>query len=415
MTDLANLERLRQALEANIAKLRKSLLYWQTWEIEYESFKEELERAEDPTAAEMLTIGLDLADEIVDEKEIKSLLHGRTRAQVITQLRGRIDTGQKNAATVQKQLATAEEKLEKVMEVTEEQEMDSGDHQMDIFEELDDDGNVISSRVVDASKDRQQLQNVLKSKGLVEETKEAAKTSASVSAQATSNDKGKKVAFAPPTTSISLPERAPPANKMHPTQRMLVVDDNENVIDSRPLELIHPRGPSQDEEIEYLREARANAQEIAPIVASFDIETDSDSDADTDMDDADSYGSENEYGMGNIGSELTDDYKAQMEELMKKHAVAMENAGPNFDPDVMQKLEGAHRDAGLVAKSHAKDIPHENAQPKQKSGKGVRFAEELDVSPAPERGGSRDPPPPSGASATQRAETSFGCSQNPAN
>ena len=37
-----DLELLRQRLEENMAKLRKSIQYWQTWEAEYEGLKEEL-------------------------------------------------------------------------------------------------------------------------------------------------------------------------------------------------------------------------------------------------------------------------------------------------------------------------------------------------------------------------------------
>lgn len=38
----ADLERHRLRLEENVAKLQKSLQHWQTWEAEYEGFKEEL-------------------------------------------------------------------------------------------------------------------------------------------------------------------------------------------------------------------------------------------------------------------------------------------------------------------------------------------------------------------------------------
>lgn len=36
------LERQRLLLEENVAKLRKSLQYWRTWEAEYEGMKEEV-------------------------------------------------------------------------------------------------------------------------------------------------------------------------------------------------------------------------------------------------------------------------------------------------------------------------------------------------------------------------------------
>jgi unconventional prefoldin RPB5 interactor 1 len=68
-TQIDNLERLRQNLEANITKLRKSLQYWQTWEYEYEGLKEELERPDqDPSTDEMLAIGTGLGLEVVDDQ-----------------------------------------------------------------------------------------------------------------------------------------------------------------------------------------------------------------------------------------------------------------------------------------------------------------------------------------------------------
>jgi unconventional prefoldin RPB5 interactor 1 len=399
-TQLDNLERLRLSLEENIAKLRKSLKYWQTWEYEHEGLKEELERPDqEPSSDDMLAIGTDLGLDIVDEKEIKSLLdhgksHPRTRSQVFAQLRGRIETGRKNAETIQKQLTAAEEKLEKVLMVAEPiMESEGGDQLMDIVEELDDDGNVVSSRVVDASKDREKLHHMLKRQGLTDEADENAEeevkrqeTKPAVTKQAAhpepqepTNEK-KKVSFANGVQASQIP-KAPPANKMHATQRMLILDENDNVVDSKPLELVHAKTSAQEEdEMKYLREARANAQEIAPIVASFDIEEDSDSDMDTDMDDLDSDGSENEYGMRNIGAEITDDYKAQMEALMKKHAVAMENAGPNFNTDVLQKLDNAHREGGIIVKPASEPAEQKSKTP---GSKGVRFAEELDISPAP--------------------------------
>lgn len=37
-----DVERCRLQLEESVAKLRQSLLYWQTWEAEYEGLKEEI-------------------------------------------------------------------------------------------------------------------------------------------------------------------------------------------------------------------------------------------------------------------------------------------------------------------------------------------------------------------------------------
>ena len=41
-SDINNLDRLRSQLEENVAKLRKTLQVWQTWEAEFEGLKEEI-------------------------------------------------------------------------------------------------------------------------------------------------------------------------------------------------------------------------------------------------------------------------------------------------------------------------------------------------------------------------------------
>lgn len=42
MADLEQLETRRLELEENVAKLRKTLQHWRTWDLEYEGLKEEL-------------------------------------------------------------------------------------------------------------------------------------------------------------------------------------------------------------------------------------------------------------------------------------------------------------------------------------------------------------------------------------
>ena len=42
--NFVDLEKNRLQLEENVAKLRESLQYWQTWEAEYEGMKEEIMR-----------------------------------------------------------------------------------------------------------------------------------------------------------------------------------------------------------------------------------------------------------------------------------------------------------------------------------------------------------------------------------
>jgi unconventional prefoldin RPB5 interactor 1 len=68
----------------------------------------------------------------------------RNRSQIISSINGRIETGRKNADTVQKQLDAVEEKLRDAIEASKVKvEDESSLPIMDIHEELDDDGKVI--------------------------------------------------------------------------------------------------------------------------------------------------------------------------------------------------------------------------------------------------------------------------------
>lgn len=53
---IVGLERTRLRLEQEVPKLQKSLLHWQTWEAEYEGFKEEIQALGDNhTNAELVS------------------------------------------------------------------------------------------------------------------------------------------------------------------------------------------------------------------------------------------------------------------------------------------------------------------------------------------------------------------------
>jgi unconventional prefoldin RPB5 interactor 1 len=143
-------ESLRVNLETAISKLRKTLRYWQTWEAEYEGLKEELEAEKhEPSAEDIVRIGAEYGSHVVDEKEIKELVNynkttRRNRSQVLSAISGRIDTGQKNAELVQKQIDRAQNQLELAMASNRPQLSDEGRQPlMEIEEELDEDGNIV--------------------------------------------------------------------------------------------------------------------------------------------------------------------------------------------------------------------------------------------------------------------------------
>lgn len=66
---LDSVERLRENLENNVAKLRKALSYWQTWEAEHEGLKEELQGlGKDASSKAMMDAGLELEGDVVNEQ-----------------------------------------------------------------------------------------------------------------------------------------------------------------------------------------------------------------------------------------------------------------------------------------------------------------------------------------------------------
>ncbi|KAI9784491.1 MAG: hypothetical protein M1835_003572 [Candelina submexicana] len=93
---------------------------------------------------------------------------------------------------------------------------------------------------------------------------------------------------------------------------------------------------------------------------------------------------EDKYGRS-IRREVTDDYRREMRELeMRLSARAMENVGPGTGPSGNGADDATHDVKQIVVDfSDSGDQPEKRLNGSAK--KGVRFAQELDISPAPER------------------------------
>ena len=149
---LQDLERQRLELENNILKLQESLYHWRTWEAEYDGLKEEISNLDDDaTTSDFLRIGRNFGGTLVNEDEVRVILGEkqgvtRSRQQVIDLISRRIDYVKENVATMEKRLRKAESQLY-ALETSEQLPSEPfADYQMtEIMEELDDDGNVISS------------------------------------------------------------------------------------------------------------------------------------------------------------------------------------------------------------------------------------------------------------------------------
>ncbi|KAE9982623.1 hypothetical protein EG328_010754 [Venturia inaequalis] len=412
---LENLEKLRTSLEENIQKLRKSLAYWQLWEAEYEGLKETLQALEDGSSpTDMLAAGVDMGGDTVNEKEIKGLIWhskdtARSKPQILNNITGRIDTGQKNAATVRKQLHTAEDKLEQVLFVSQPAaQTEDGLPIMAITEELDDEDNIVSSNVKredeNMGADLDKYMAMLKGKGkqpAMEKQDNAPIAVPAAEAKTAPTSElprrpsiGKKVSFAQepeinvippresdtPAFSSSNLETSNPTNppNVHPTKHMILLDEEYNAIGSEPLEIV--------ETSKLADEARENMNGIGAVVASMTLDNMTDDDEDDFDDDSEELDDIDWRTLDRapVGADLADDgYKSYIEGLMKKHEAAFENVGPRHDESVLESLASSGSLA-TPSKSNLSKVDSNGEQSRAASGqKGVRFAEELDIQTVP--------------------------------
>lgn len=392
---LARVERQRVELESNIAKLRKSLRHWQTLEIEYEGLKEEfMGLAEDSSISQCLQAGLDFKAELVDEKELNSLLRvnnsrARRPSELVDLLSKRVDYVSKNVETVRKQLSEAEKKRNALLLVEEpDYRDDAGLPLAEITEELDESGNVISSKVQNPGTDAPQLIDVLKKAGINDlEDTNGIITNSDVSSAGKAEETS--------TTGTDLTPQQDIRNDIG-TVAQGVSKTKSNDTEEEAL--------LRQEMLDY----RNGLDEVGAIVAELDLEEGAsdvsydedydDLDIDTDVDDGyDDDESEDEAGKSKQRLRLSRNYRQQMEDLQSK--LGVRNVGPDVEPlhDFTQEHAAdrpppaeAARKAAIArqteaSKSSLKSPTSEgeiknrpNEIPKKKR---VAFSSELDIAP----------------------------------
>jgi unconventional prefoldin RPB5 interactor 1 len=402
-----DLERHRQLLEANIEKLRKSLQHWQSWEAEYEGLKEEiLALGRSPTYEQLVAVGNDLDGKLVTQAEIEDILGTkvcRTADQVIGILARRIDYVSQNVKTLEKQIEAAENKLAAATVISNPDVRDEeGLPLTEIIEELDDDGNVISRRTETQGSAREQLLEVLGKAGVnvVPGSKQekipayAKPGSKPLSYTEASEKDDVPMSSETPKKAVQFAEgtKAGPETKKSQTQKRI-----ESILKPAKQQNLAPAVPPFIPDDESPEDAALRREmldysmsEIGPIVAELDLEEDSDysdedSNYDEDMSDVDD---EDEFGRSKRAI-MNDELKQRMTELEEKLGFsrlgpgAMINVGPNPNFPVSDTgVDGTSNDniKGLAA-----------LQISGMEKKSVRFAEDLDVSPAPEISTSKIP------------------------
>ncbi|KAF2117071.1 Prefoldin subunit-domain-containing protein [Lophiotrema nucula] len=439
---MESVERRRVQLEENTTKLGQSLQNWKTWEFEYEMLIEEIHNAGSPSAAQMLEIGRELRGTRIKEKEVDELLGSNRKTkrdanQVVDLISKRINYVQQNIATVAKQLDSAEKKLAGTSVLLEpDMANEEGLPLMDIEEELDEDGNIVSSNVSQPGKAAPEIIEALKKSGALKAEQNKATTSneksQTSSAETTSGGPVARSSMAPQSSvsaSKANPARPTPTKKsvsfadeahnepppgpltgraalethgynetladynFTKGTKVIEIDDDENEIAQYP---IIPQGDNPEDAELRRQMLQYGLSEVGQVVAEIDLDTPRVEYSDEEMEDEDydeDYGEdEDEEDEDKFGRStrrvLTAEYEEQMRELEKKlNARMLENVGPRPDThplaehaDDVRKLVIRKDDEMPEPMDTSTPVPKESAPQK----KGVRFADSLDVSPAPQ-------------------------------
>lgn len=406
---LERVETQREALEANVAKLRKSLRHWQNLELDYEGLKEELELLPpDASTEDRLQAAREFKAVVVDENDLQSFLAddkagSRSTRQLADLLSKRVDYVSRNADTIRKQISAEEKKLNAVLLAQDpDHQEDAGLPLTEITEELDESGNVISSKVERPGEGVLDLANVLEKagvEGLQTKDGKVAVTEEPASAKAT-------VASSPKSSTANL----------QTSVEQLSEDESDDDDDDEKRKDLPVRVPVPGENpiAVNVRDTQEEAQlrremleygldEVGAIVAELDLQEDAsdvsydededvglvmDSDFDDDDDD-DAEGSEDEFGQTKKPV-ISEKYKQKMQELEKKLGLTdLKNLGPT--PELPQHIQEAidrppaaeaARQAAIAREEAASkpDHPLSTAPSKgDKPKKSVAFAENLDI------------------------------------
>ncbi|KAF2635643.1 hypothetical protein P280DRAFT_473733 [Massarina eburnea CBS 473.64] len=424
---MENIEQRRLQLEETVAMLSKTLEHWSTWEVEYAMLKEELEKADSPSPAEMIEIGRDVNGRLVNEKEVLELLgkdinSNRTANQVVDMIARRIDYVQQNRETVEKQLDKAEKQLAGFEILADPGlENEEGLPMMDIEEELDADGEVVKSSLTQPGKVAPELMEALRKAGLHqdEQGKSAPKASSKKSALSSSSASKSPLPASKPTptagaskskkkSSLSETKIEPKVSKSPRKKSVAFADDVEVKTFEKPSALkedlkgwnlkpgsrvyeleddeetftkhVIPVDENADEA--QLRRDMINygLEEAGQVVAEMDLGNLDEFDDDDDDEDYDSDEDEDEDEHGRSTRPIvTEEYRQQMMELENKlNARMVENVGPR--PDLHPLADVADDVRSLRIRDDEEfDKSIGPSEPDAKK-KDVRFAETADES-----------------------------------
>lgn len=396
-----SLEQRRLALEDNILQLQKSLYHWRTWEAEYDGLREETsELPEDASADDFLAVGRDFGGSPVNEEEVGKIIGSqgitRSRGQVVDLLGRRIDYVKQNVATMEKRLRAAEDELY-ALDSREQNVSENGSAGFpvrEIMEELDEEGNVVSSSVNTPGDQASELLETLRKAGVENIPENGTTNGFPIEANSTTaEEKDKKDTDEAPSQPREDTNGHPPAPAVADTNG---TPEGPDMDLSKPISLVTPEDRQEPPVIdveETPEEARLRREmlqygidEVGVIVAELEMDEDG-SEFSIDEEDYE-FGTddEEEDEFGRSRTVLSEEYHQQMRELEAKlNARGMWNMGKDsqtFPEEVRQEIEQPSSATDVQAKEVV-DSSSKGKKPKKR----VAFANELDIAPATETPG----------------------------
>ncbi|KAJ5633685.1 hypothetical protein N7528_001527 [Penicillium herquei] len=388
--NLDALEERRLALEGNILELQKSLYHWRTWEAEYDGLRDEIkDLPNSATTDDFLAVGSELGGSVVTEEEMQTIIGTRSRGQIVDLLGRRIDYVKQNVATMEKRLHAAEQELYSLDAGESMPTEETAEFAMrEIMEELDEDGEVVSSSVNTPGEHAPQLLEVLKKVGVE-----------NIPEKSGAGEESSKDAPAAPQPAADLIDAGAAESQLNETSRQPEPAPETNGSQEEPLDLSKPVSIVTDEDrqqasLSNIDESEEDAQlrremiqygidEVGAIVAELELDEDaSDVSYDEDYTWATDEEDEAEDQFGRTRTELSEEYHQQMRELEAKlNARGMWNMGKDtqtFPLEVQQEIEES-----TSTDKPEKEEAVEDSEKAKKPKKRVAFADELDIAPAP--------------------------------
>ncbi|KIA75465.1 hypothetical protein HK57_00049 [Aspergillus ustus] len=397
--NLDGLERQRLELESNILQLQQSLYHWRIWESEYDGLKEEIRALDDAaTMTDFLRVGREFDGSLVNEDELRVMIGEkqglkRTRQQVADIISRRIDYVRDNVSSMEKRLRAAENKLIDLDGVEQLPGEATADFPMkEIIEELDEDGEIVSSTTTNPGDQAAELLGILKQAGVENIPDVPSSTEPTAASEQTlpsstleeSSTNGKEANNQTDDLSAALASTSLEGKKTSTTH----TDHSDKVepsVDEQEVPVVDVDESAEDAQLR--REMlRYGLDEVGAVVAELELDEDGSEISVDDAYDFDDYDDdeeeeEDEYGR-NTRSALDEDYHQQMRELEAKlNARGMWNVGKDttsLPENIQEDLQHAHK----ITIERAPESSSETA-PKAKSKKKVAFADDLDIAPAP--------------------------------